>query len=234
MITPLEPHQIHIVQIDLDQQACLRENLILSEQQHADKMRITNVRQRFINSRGFLRQCLSHYLQQEPNKIELSSTEKGKLFLENSHLFFNLAHSKNMALFAFNHNHEIGIDIEQIRPLDDLNAIAERVFTEIEIDYLTNTKEDKKLNAFFKLWTRKEATIKASGEGLTAPLKEITTTDKTGKILKNIPYLQEYKCKLKELKVKAGYAATVAAQLENREIQIIPFPPNMPTTPQSK
>lgn len=218
MKIPLEPHQIHIVQIDLDQQACLRENLTPSEQQRADKMRIANVRQRFINSRGFLRQCLSHYLQQEPNKIELSSTEKGKLFLKNSPLFFNLAHSKNMALFAFNYDNEIGIDIEQIRPLDDLNAIAERVFTDIEIDYLTNTEEDNKLNTFFKLWTRKEAAIKASGEGLTAPLTEITTTNKNGAIISAIPYLQEYHCQLKDLVVTPGFAATLAAQLQKRDI----------------
>lgn len=222
MIIPLETNQIHIYPLDLDQQACLRENLTADEQQRADKMRIEIVKQRFINSRGFLRHCLGHYLQQPPNEIEICSKEKGKLFLNNRNLFFNLAHSKNMALFAFNHDYEIGIDIEEIRPLNDLHSIAQRVFTEIEIDYLNNTKQDETLNSFFTLWTRKEAAIKVSGEGLTAPLKDITTTTTSGEILKDIPYLKKYNCKLQDLNIKQNFSASLAAHLEDRNIHIIP------------
>lgn len=220
MINDLTAQQIHIYHIDLDQQPDWRNNLTSEEQQRADKMRIDHIRQRFINGRGFLRHCLSHYLQQDANTIELNSTEKGKLFLPDSNVLFNLAHSKNRAIYAFNLDYDIGIDIEHIRPLSDLDSIAKRVFSHIELDHLAEIDGDEKLNAFFKLWTRKEATIKASGEGLTAPLTTITTTDQQGAILNHIPYLQAHHCQLNDLTAETGFAACLAAKLHNRDIII--------------
>lgn len=216
----LQNSQIHIYQVDLDKAVDCWHCLTPEEQQRADEIRIQTVKDRFINSRGLLRQYLSHYLQQAPHNILLNSQEKGKLYIKDSPLLFNLAHSNNMALYAFNYDYEIGIDIEQQRSLTDLLQIAERVFSTTELDYLTTVTQAKRLDAFFKLWTRKEAVIKTSGEGLAADLRSITTTQHTGSIVSPLTYLQPFQCQLQDIEAPKGYAAALAAYTQEREIKI--------------
>ena len=162
-VEDLNEDQIHIWCVNFEELNGQTQYLSHIEQERANKLRIKQVQQRFINGRGFLRYLLSHYLNTNAQEISLNARPNGKLYLPDNPIFFNLAHSKHMVMYAFNYQHEIGIDIEYRRPIKDVHAIAERVFSPIEQKYLLSKSDNGKTTEekFFQLWTRKEAIIKA-------------------------------------------------------------------------
>jgi 4'-phosphopantetheinyl transferase len=91
-------------------------------------------------------------------------------------LFFNLSNSDEMALVGFVRGREIGMDIEYLKPMPDCEQIAERFFSESERVVLRGVPKERKEEAFFNCWTRKEAYLKAVGEGLAAPLDSFDVT----------------------------------------------------------
>src|SRR5258708_27232070 len=102
---------------------------------------------------------------------------KGKPRLAESELgAFNLSHSGGLALFGFAETGEIGIDVEQIHPLADLLDIAQRFFCPAETAELISLPANQREHAFFRCWTRKEAYIKALGEGLSMTLDYFQVT----------------------------------------------------------
>jgi 4'-phosphopantetheinyl transferase len=198
-----------IVCVSLDALPSQHDYLAQSEQQRASKMPIAKYRQRFINSRGYLRQLLGHHLGHAPNTVDLAKQEKGKLYVPGSRLQFNLAHSKDMAVYAFNFDTPIGIDIEAKRPLDDLHAIARRVFSEQELAYLAAKTTESEQDKFFQLWARKEAVIKTTGEGLGAGLLDITTTLADGSINPGFMYKLNKSQQLIDLVKLKGFAGAI-------------------------
>jgi 4'-phosphopantetheinyl transferase len=217
----LSATNIHIHQVNLDQLVSQWDYLADEEKKRAEKMPIEKFRQRFINSRGYLRYCLSQYLQCNAASIDLMAREKGKLYLPANNLFFNVSHSNEQALFAFNYDHEIGIDIEHQRTLKDMKAIADRVFSNTELSALNNVDDEKKQELFFTLWTRKEAVIKATGTGLTANLTDITTTNIDGNIANPIAHIAPLELQLIDLTIAAPYKAALAARVDKKQILII-------------
>jgi 4'-phosphopantetheinyl transferase len=133
-------------------------------------------RQRFVASRALLRSILASYLAQNPNSLNFSYSKKEKPFLGPAdaagNVTFNLSHSGGTALFAFTRGREIGVDVEQLRRDFDLEAIASRFFSTHEQSQLAALPADEKVEAFFRCWTRKEAYIKATGDGLSLPLSQ--------------------------------------------------------------
>ena len=87
-------------------------------------------------------------------------------------LRFNLAHSHELALYAFTRGREIGVDIEYLRALPDADQIADRFFSARENATLQALPASQRRQAFFNCWTRKEAYIKAIGKGLSQPLDQ--------------------------------------------------------------
>jgi 4'-phosphopantetheinyl transferase len=85
---------------------------------------------------------------------------------------FNVSHSGGIALLAFTRRREIGVDVEQLRPDSDFEAIARRFFSAREQNQLAALPAEEKVDAFFRCWTRKEAFIKATGDGLSLPLSQ--------------------------------------------------------------
>ena len=131
-------------------------------------------RQRFIAVRGTLRSILSRYMAIYPGHLHFFYNQYGKPSLApefSSYLLnFNLSHSGSMALYAITQNMEIGVDVECVRPSFEYEEIAERFFSANEVDILRTIPIEKKLEAFYNCWTRKEAYIKARGKGLSLPL----------------------------------------------------------------
>lgn len=131
-------------------------------------------RQRFIAARGTLRSILSRYITIYPGHLRFYYNQYGKPFLApefNSTLLnFNLSHSGSMALYAITRNMEIGVDVEGVRSDFENEEIAERFFSVNEVAILRTIPTEKKLEAFYNCWTRKEAYIKAHGKGLSLPL----------------------------------------------------------------
>ena len=150
------------------------------ELQKANKYKFEKDKFHYISGRALLRSLLGKYLNRSPGKIIFSYSEKGKPFINESNIKFNLAHSGGKVVFAFTNNTDVGIDIEFMRELPDALQIAKRFFSEKEVDEFSEIREVDIRTAFFNCWTRKEAFIKALGEGLSYPLKDFSVTLKPG------------------------------------------------------
>jgi 4'-phosphopantetheinyl transferase len=146
------------------------------ERQRAGRFRFENSREAFIASHGWLRALLGRYLDADPRSLEFTFGNRGKPALRGAALQFNLSHSGAMAACAVALDKEIGIDIELIRPMSDLESIARRFFHAEECRKLLVLSEEDRETAFFRCWTRKEAYIKALGDGLYAPLDRFEVT----------------------------------------------------------
>ena len=147
------------------------------EQERAQRFKFDHHRLRFTAARCRLRQLLAAYLAIAPEQVQFCYGSHGKPTLvpvlqsQQSALSFNLTHTDDLALYAFTLGCAIGVDIERIRPMPEGVQIAQRFFTPSEseaIAHCTSGKNDsvERDDAFFTLWTLKEAYLKAKGEGL--------------------------------------------------------------------
>jgi 4'-phosphopantetheinyl transferase len=131
-------------------------------------------RRRFTVARALLRVILSDYLHTSPEVLTFCCSPNGKPALSGcwqGSLEFNLSHSHEYALYAVTRGRKVGVDLECIRALPDADDIALRCFSKREIALIEATPSAQRLRAFFECWTRKEAFIKAIGEGLSFPLE---------------------------------------------------------------
>jgi len=157
--------------------AYYRSTLSLHESQNAEKFRFPKLKRCYTLSRGGLRILLAHYLGCPPNVIRLINGPNGKPELrDSSPIRFNVSHSGQMALYAFTLGCELGIDVEELRELDDLESIALRFFSTGEVSELLSLNPEERGFAFFRCWTRKEAYVKAIGDGLAIPLNRFRVT----------------------------------------------------------
>jgi len=144
------------------------------EMQRAERFYFEKDRNRFIVCHGILRKILSGYLGIKPNRIRFSRSKNDKPALvdkiDRDRLCFSLSHSEGLALYAMTRNREIGVDVEYVRDVPDMEKLAERFFSSRENEALHLLPADRKREAFFNCWTRKEAFIKATGDGLNYPL----------------------------------------------------------------
>ena len=178
MIIPGKEIHIYRSSLESTDEKLIGSELLLSpdELQKAYRFKFEKDRDHYITGRALLRNILGKYLNQSPENIIFSYSEKGKPYIKDSLIKFNLAHSGSMAVFAFAENAEVGIDIEYMRELPDALEIAKRFFSDEEVKEFMKVSEDEIRAAFFNCWTRKEAFIKAIGEGLSYPLKDFTVT----------------------------------------------------------
>ncbi len=164
--------EIHLWRAMLDKEIPERFWNILSTDERVRALRLRDSRaaQRFIVARGILRIILSRYLGKSPKYLTFSYGVQGKPELANNSdnkLLFNLSHTRGLAVFAISRSLDVGVDIEEIRPISDLDAITTNFFSSIEQDEMRTMPSTDKLNSFFTLWTCKEAILKAEGSGLT-------------------------------------------------------------------
>jgi 4'-phosphopantetheinyl transferase len=155
---------------EADRLAALQETLAAVEIERANRFHFWRDKRRYIAGRGILRVLLGRYLNDPTPDVEIAYSEHDKPFLPTSRVQFNLSHSKGIGLYAFCLGAEIGIDLEEIRPISDAEGIAARFFSSGEYARFQAVPEEKRNDAFFTCWTRKEAFIKAVGEGLSYPL----------------------------------------------------------------
>lgn len=143
--------------------------------------------EKFILCRGILRRILAETLNTVPERLRFSRSEQGKPFLESSGLEFNVSHSRERLLIAVTSGRTVGIDIEFQRRGPDLKAIAERWFSPAEQQFFASQQNPEA--AFFEIWSKKEAYVKARGTGMfkemslfTVPLGVIpfSSTDGSG------------------------------------------------------
>jgi 4'-phosphopantetheinyl transferase len=175
---------VHIwaARLDLPSEALVRFASILSqdESDRAARFRFDTHRNRFIAARGILRSLLGAYLHSPPEELRFEYGSNGKPTLAtpfaSSGLSFNLAHSEDFALIAVTRLGQIGVDVEQIRPLTDVDELVARFFSPRETALFQTLPTSQKNAAFFNLWTRKEAWLKAIGEGIAHSLNRVEVT----------------------------------------------------------
>lgn len=163
--------------------AQLAAHLSDDERARAERFAIEQPRRRFIAARGILREILGAMLRVEPARLNFCYNSFGKpqLAETSNGVFFNLAHSDSLAVYAVAAQ-ELGVDIERIRPLPDAQEIAARFFSARESACLRGISEERRTEAFFNCWTRKEACLKAVGLGLSETLNEIEVSLQPGEM----------------------------------------------------
>ena len=171
---------VHVWRASLDEScsrvALFQDTLDDDERSRADSFYFNRDRERFIVARGVLRALLGRYLDRSPESLSFSYSTHRKPALASESgadaLRFNLSHSHGMALYAVTRGRELGVDLELIRCDLETEQIAERFFSQSEIVTFRALPPALRKCAFFLCWTRKEAYIKARGEGLSIPLDQ--------------------------------------------------------------
>ncbi len=181
----LGPADLHVWQVSLDQveervTEC-RAILSADEQAQADRFHFDRDRRRYIVAHGVLRSILGRYLDIQPECVTFHFGPQGKPRLASSgdqvSLHFNLTHSRDLALYAVTRVAEVGIDVEYTqRQVLDMDQLAARFFSANENALYRDRPAAERPAAFFRCWTRKEAFIKALGEGLSHPLDRFDVT----------------------------------------------------------
>jgi 4'-phosphopantetheinyl transferase len=220
----LAEEDIHIWRANLDLPIMglqkLYHTLSINERVRAERFHFEKDRKRFIAGRGILRTILSCYLSVEPSRLHFCYGKNGKPALADTFgkgaILFNMSDSEGLALYAFTRDHEIGVDIEHIRDIPEMEQIAKQFFSARENAVFRSLPESKKREAFFNCWTRKEAFIKAKGEGLRFGLDQFEVSLAPGKraaLLRTTGDPQEAsRWLLRELDLGPGFAAALAVQ----------------------
>lgn len=195
-----------------DEQIAQLESLLSAEERERQAaFRFEHLRRDFAVAHGTLRLLLGRYTGADPAKLRFSRGAKGKPALIEAarDLQFNLSHSGRLVVFAFCYGERVGIDVERMRPMRDLEAIAKRFFRADEVADLLSLPEEDREPGFFRCWTRKEAYIKAVGDGISLGLDSFRVTFLPGQS----PALtcpDNSRWNLHDLKLEEGYAAALA------------------------
>lgn len=198
---------------------------LLSEDERARARRFKHKRnsQRFVSCRARLRATLARYTGNRPERLDMRQGTRAKPYLAAGPAF-NLSHSGSRALLAVTEDRDValGVDIEQIRPVDDdLEALA---FTGAECAALRALAPKAREHAFFLGWTRKEAVLKAVGDGLyTDPRRLAVTLDPSGParlVGAGAELPAPCRWRLADLSPAPGFVAAVAAVTDGRELSL--------------
>lgn len=186
---PLADSDIHVwcVSLNVSPQDLSYYRSILSKDEVERAMRFVFEKDRnhYITGRGLLRSILGSYLRTDPTQIGFVYGQYGKPALKTGQdyktLEFNLSHSKDLVVYAFTWNRQLGVDVEYVKPMPDMDDFSERYYSARETVFLNSLAGAQKESVFFKLWTSKEAFLKANGSGLTEPLNEVEVSLETWK-----------------------------------------------------
>ena len=151
-------------------QSRLTSLLSAEERTRLERLRQREDQERFLVGRGLLRTLAGAHLGIPPEHVKLNHGPLGKPFVISPDqaltLHFNVSHSGKLVLLAFHPVHEVGVDVEQVRPGHDYEAVARRTFPAGEYHDWIALPPEKRLTGFFRAWTRHEAGLKALGRGI--------------------------------------------------------------------
>ncbi len=217
---------VHVWLVDLSDETLVNQCVKLlseDEKERANKFHFDKDRSHFIIARGVLRQVLSLYLSKKSTDIQFEYGKNGKPFLPKNPLQFNLSHAGEIALIGLTKKNIIGIDVEVINPKVEVERVAKHFFAKGEIEELMSLPQAQRHEAFFNCWTRKEAFIKATGDGLSFPLDQFEVTlkpdEKAELLATHFNENERDKWLLFDLKMKEGYKAALAVKGKIEEIK---------------
>jgi len=202
------------LEVSDDELARCRALLNDEERARADRFRFAKHARRFTVARAFLRTALGDTLGRSAESIVLELSENGKPFLAGGELQFNLSHSHELAVMAIAET-RVGVDVEHVRPMPDASRLAERFFAPDEASGLRRVAEDDRDHAFFRIWTAKEAYLKARGAGIAVlPLSSFAVSlDRDAPSLLRADDDDPARWRLSRGSVPDGYLCTVALDI---------------------
>ncbi|MFZ0451001.1 MAG: 4'-phosphopantetheinyl transferase superfamily protein [Desulfatiglandaceae bacterium] len=171
---------VHVCHLDLPAKLSTSRSAMLSpeERERIGRYRNPRLRKRMAVARSWVRVILGHYLAMDPAAICFRANSHEKPALKGDaaqSLAFNLSHSENIMLLAVSNGQPVGIDLEVIKEISDLPALAGRYFSPDEQVSLDQSPGPERTSGFYRIWTRKEACLKAWGIGLEGELNRFST-----------------------------------------------------------
>ena len=218
----LSPSVVHVWELPL----VVPESLFLEfagllsqdERERAARFHFERDASRFVVARGSTRSILSAYVNQAPRDLYFTYSQHGKPSIagSSSEIRFSVSHSGDFALVAVTRGREVGVDIEKIREDVETDKLAERFFSEAERLAIRRLAAERRVPAFFRCWTCKEAFLKAQGVGLSRSLGSFdieVNADRPARLLATRPSGDEArKWFLYDIGAPSGYAAAVAVE----------------------
>lgn len=213
--------------LDLDSSRVDKYAALLSgdEKERAGRYSFESKRKQFIIGRGFLRRTLGLMLDTNPRRFFFEYGPKGKPSLAGEPaLRFNLSHAGRWALVAVSEDRRVGIDIEQIRKKPHLLAMAKRFFATEEVESLTSAPPSEMTESFYTCWCRKEAVLKASGEGIWSGLDTFAVTARPQEpprlIRLDWPGRQIHNWSLADIRVDDDHASALAHEGDSVPVRL--------------
>jgi 4'-phosphopantetheinyl transferase len=222
-----EPGIVHVWRAKLDgwDAASLQPCLSADERQRADRFHFRRDCDRFVVGRSLLRMLLGGYLHVQASDLVFAYSDRGKPALADFHspsdLRFNLSHSDIMAIFAFTCGRDIGVDVERIKDHVEATDIAKHFFSKAEQQALAAVPDASRNAAFFHCWVRKEAFVKAKGDGLSMPLNQfdVSLAPERAEIIATRPDPREHKrWSMRSLDAGPDYAAALVVEGALRQV----------------
>ncbi len=227
---------VHVWRIEIDVPASSETFLYTllgpDERARADRFLHAEDRRRYTVARGVLRTLLSRYLKVQPGSLDFLYGVHGKPSLletgDGCDLRFNLSHSHGLALYAFAISREVGVDVERVRPNTDIAGVSRRSFSTAEAQALLTIPPDKRREAFFACWTRKEAFIKAHGEGIALGLNRFDVEFRPGEPAALLRFegdpAEVSRWSMRALEAGEGYMAALAVEGEGWKLRCWNYP----------
>jgi 4'-phosphopantetheinyl transferase len=220
-IPDLSANEVHVWLVELGAiDRGIARVLGADECDRAGRFRFAADRDRYTLSHGWMRVLLGAYLRRDPQAVVLSASQFGKPFAvspgRSVRLEFNLSHSGDVALLAVGADRPVGVDVEEVRAERASEEVARRFFSRGEVDDLLRLPAADRTEAFFRCWTRKEAYVKARGEGFSRRLDRFAVSPERGEAPELRPCGEGEEdailWSLKSLAPRPGYEGAVAAE----------------------
>jgi 4'-phosphopantetheinyl transferase len=220
-VAPLREDEVHVRIASLDrpqaEQSYFESILAEDEIDRANRFHFHKDRQRFVAGRGLLRMILSSYVGVASGEILFTYGSRGKPGLQRQvgrpAIQFNLAHSHGTAIYAVTQDRSVGVDIESIQADFPVEDVARNFFSVAELAALQALPHTSRTEAFFKCWTRKEAFVKALGDGLSCPLRDFDVSLMPGEParLLNVGWAPEEASRwcIKDINAVPGFSAAM-------------------------
>lgn len=226
MIHKLQDTDVHVWRIWIDAaEAPSNIRVSIEELQRRDRLRSIAKRNTFFTQRLFIRAVLARYMSASmlADGAPFGRNERGKPILIDSEINFNISHSGLGLFIAVCRKNPVGVDFEVIRNMPGMAAIAESFFSPEECAALAASDDQKRQFTFFRIWTRKEALLKAEGVGLACQLKQVSVLPldlPIARITTPPEFASSATWKIEDLPLPDQFAATVATDGDARISQL--------------
>ncbi len=191
------------------------------ERKRASLFKFEKHRKQFLIARYLLRTRVSQILEKPISRVRLEYSKYGKPKLSSGEFFFNISHSNEHVILAISDEGEIGVDVEFVQEKKDLRKIASRFFSPGEMEVLETLTEEAFVDAFYVTWTKKEAFIKAHGDGLSIPLQQFEVEifqDHSSLRRLDFGSSTAAEWKLREVDIQGPYKAAICGQMSLSDV----------------